>query len=249
MRPALGCRRITAGYGCGVSPARYGVPASWAHLVAGLSEHGFEVKSRAAMMGARLPDMDHSAPPRIDGLTLEWREDPEVPEWELVAHLGGRKVGECQAWGLSRHVADRPDYRRWVIVEWIEVAESHRRQGIGRRLVREQMRVHANRGVTDALLQVCLPDPDAAASMRRWASRSSRQGARTGRTACRAPPADRLQRTRACSGTAGTRSSSTPPITNSATRLSTPVLVSPVICANTPTSSGPRIAANLPNML
>ena len=26
----------------------------------------------------------------------------------------------------------------------------------------EQMRVHAKRGVTDALLQVCLPDPDAA---------------------------------------------------------------------------------------
>ena len=63
---------------------------------------------------------------------------------------------------MSRHVANRADYRRWVIVEWIEVAESHRRQGIGRRLVREQMRVHAKRGVTDALLQVCLPDPDAA---------------------------------------------------------------------------------------
>ena len=158
----LGCRRITAGDGCGVCPARYGVPASWAHLGTGLSEHGFEVKSRAAMMHARLPDMDHGAPPRINGLALEWQEDPEVPEWEIVAHLGGRQVGECQAWGLSRHVADRPDYRRWVIVEWIEVAESHRRQGIGRRLVREQMRVHAKRGVTDALLQVCLPDPDAA---------------------------------------------------------------------------------------
>ena len=47
-----------------------------------------------------LPDMDHGAPPRIDGLALEWREDPEVPEW-------------------------------------------------------------AKRGVTDALLQVCLPDPAA----------------------------------------------------------------------------------------
>ena len=35
-------------------------------------------------------------------------------------------------------------------------------RGIGRRLIREQMRVHANRGVTDALLQVCLPDPAAA---------------------------------------------------------------------------------------
>ena len=113
-------------------------------------------------MHARLPDLDHGAPPRIDGLTLVWREDPEVPEWELVAHLGGRQVGECQTWGLSRHVADHPEYRRWVIVEWIEVAESHRRQGIGRRLVREQMRAHAKRGGTDALLQVCLPDPDAA---------------------------------------------------------------------------------------
>ena len=48
-----------------------------------------------------------------------------------------------------------------MIVEWIEVAESHRRRGIGRRLVREQMRAHAKRGGTDALLQVHLPDPDA----------------------------------------------------------------------------------------
>ena len=60
---------------------------------------------------------------------------------------------------MSRHVAGHSEYRRWVVVEWIEVAESHRRQGIGRGLVREQMRAHAKRGGTDALLQVCLPDP------------------------------------------------------------------------------------------
>ena len=156
----LGCR-ITAGDGCGVCPARYGVPASWAHLGPGLEEHGFAVMSQAAMMHARLTDLHDNAPPDIDGLTLEWREDPEVPEWELVARLGGRQVGECSAWGLSRHVSDHPEYRRWMIVEWIDVAESHRRRGIGRRLVREQMRAHASRGGTDALLQVCLPDPGA----------------------------------------------------------------------------------------
>ena len=142
-------------------PARYGVPASWAHLGAGLGDHGFAVRSQSTMMHARLTDLDDDAPADIDGLILEWREDPEVPEWELVARLGGRQVGECLAWGLSRHVADHPEYRRWVIVEWIEVAESHRRRGIGRRLVREQMRAHASRGGTDALLQVHLPDRDA----------------------------------------------------------------------------------------
>ena len=142
----LGCRRITAGDGCGVCPARYGVPASWAHLGAGLEDHGFAVRSQSTMMHARLTDLDDGAPRDIDGLTLEWREDPEVPEWELVARLGGRQVGECLAWGLSRHVADHPEYRRWVIVEWIEVAESHRRRGIGRRLVSEQMRAHEQPG-------------------------------------------------------------------------------------------------------
>ncbi len=157
----LGCRHITAGDGCGVCPARYGLPASWPHLGAGLEEHGFAVESQSAMMHARLTDLDDGAPADIDGLTLEWREDPEVPEWGLVARLGGRQVGECQAWGLSRHVAGHPGYRRWMIVEWIEVAESHRRRGIGRGLVWEQMRAHAKRGGTDALLQVHLPDPDA----------------------------------------------------------------------------------------
>ncbi|MDE0218081.1 MAG: GNAT family N-acetyltransferase [Spirochaetaceae bacterium] len=158
----LGCRRITAGDVCSVCPARYGVPASWTHLGAGLEDRGFEVTSQSAMMHARLTDLHDGPPADIDGLTLEWREDPEVPEWELLARLGGRQVGECLAWGLSRHVADHPEYRRWMMVEWIEVAESHRRRGIGRRLVREQMRAHAERGGTDALLQVFLPDPDAA---------------------------------------------------------------------------------------
>ena len=157
----LGCRRITAGDGCGVCPARYGVPVSWPHLGTGLEGHGFEVTSQSAMMHARLTDLRDDAPVDIDGLTLEWREDAEVPEWELVAREGGRQVGECQAWGLSRHVADHPEYRRWMIVEWIEVAESHHRRGIGRRLVREQMRAHVQRGGTDVLLQVCLPDPEA----------------------------------------------------------------------------------------
>ncbi len=157
----LGCRRMTAGDGCGVCPARYGVPASWAHLGAGLEDDGFAVRSQSAMMHARLTDLHDEAPAHIDGLTLEWREDTEVPEWELVAWLSGRQVGECRAWGLSRHVAGHSEYRRWVVVEWIEVAESHRRQGIGRGLVREQMRAHAKRGGTDALLQVCLPEPGA----------------------------------------------------------------------------------------
>ena len=157
----LGCRRIIAGDGCGVCPARYGVPVAWAHLGAGLEQHEFAVTSRTAIMHARLADLDLRVPARIDGLSLEWRQDPEVPEWELVARLDGRQVGECLVWGLSRHVAGHSEYRRWVVVEWIDVAESHRRQGIGRGLVREQMRAHARRGGTDALLQVWLPDPEA----------------------------------------------------------------------------------------
>ena len=54
----LGCRRVTAGDVCGVCPARYGVPASWTHLGAGLGDHGFAVKSQSAMMQSRLPDRD-----------------------------------------------------------------------------------------------------------------------------------------------------------------------------------------------
>ena len=111
------------------------------------------------MMHARLTDLHDGASADMDVLSLEWREDPEVPEWELVAWLGGRQVGECLAWGLSCHVSDHAEYRRWAIVE---VAESHRRRGIGRRLVREQMHAHAKRGGTDALLQVHLQDPDSA---------------------------------------------------------------------------------------
>ena len=85
-----------------------------------------------------------------------------MPEWELVAREGGRQVGECLAWGLSRHVADHPEYRRWMIVEWIEVAESHRRRGIGRRLVFGNRCARTRAGA--ARMRCCrcvLPDPDA----------------------------------------------------------------------------------------
>ena len=145
----LGCDSLSAGGSLCVG--RHGMPASWPHLIAGLQDFGFEVEQHGVLMYRSLQDADPGEPPAIDGLTFEWQLDPEAPEWELHALLDGKRIGECGVWGLSRHVADRPDYRHWINIEWAEVAEPYQRQGIGSWLVREQLRRHQERGAKHAL--------------------------------------------------------------------------------------------------
>ena len=145
----LGCDSLSAGGGLHV--CRHSMPASWPHLITGLQDFGFEVEQHGILMYRSLQDADPGEPPAIDGLTFEWQLDPEAPEWELHALLDGKRIGECGVWGLSRHVADRPDYRHWINFEWTEVAEPYQRQGIGSWLVREQLRRHRERGAKHAL--------------------------------------------------------------------------------------------------
>ena len=154
----LGCDGLTAG-ACGLGTARHGMPMSWSHLVTGLEEFGFETDGQGVLMHAPLRDVDPGEPPAVDGLTFEWHHDPAAPEWELHALIDGTRIGECSVWGMSRHVGDRADYRQWVNFEWVEVTKPYRRQGIGRWLIREQMRAQRERGAKHALLQVYLPDP------------------------------------------------------------------------------------------
>ena len=153
----LECDSLSTGGGLCV--ARHGMPASWPHLIAGLQDFGFEVEQHGVLMYRSLQDAGPGESPAIDGLTFEWQLDAEGPEWELHALLDGKRIGECGVWGLSRHVADRPDYRHWINVEWTEVAEPYQRQGIGSWLVREQLRRHRERGAKQALRREWLTDP------------------------------------------------------------------------------------------
>ena len=153
----LECDSLSTGGGLCVG--RHGMPASWPHLIAGLQDFGFEVEQHGVLMYRSLQDAGPGESPAIDGLTFEWQLDAEGPEWELHALLDGKRIGECGVWGLSRHVADRPDYRHWINVEWTEVAEPYQRQGIGSWLVREQLRRHRERGAKHALRREWLTDP------------------------------------------------------------------------------------------
>ncbi len=154
----LGCDSLSAGGG--LCFGRHGMPASWPHLTVGLQNFGFEVEQHGVLMYRSLQDADPGEPPAIDGLTFEWQLDPEGPEWELHALLDGKRIGECGVWGLSRHVADRPDYGHWINLEWTEVAEPYQRQGIGSWLVREQLRRHRERGAKYALRREWFDHPE-----------------------------------------------------------------------------------------
>ncbi|MAG35631.1 MAG: hypothetical protein CL878_05220 [Dehalococcoidia bacterium] len=154
----LGCDSLDVG-GSGFGTARQGLPASCPHLIEGLQDFGFEVEQSGVLLHAPLQEADPGRPPVIDGLTLRWRLDPEAPEWLLHALLDGRQIDECGVWGLSRHVADRSDYQHWINFEWTEVEEPYQRRGIGSWLVREQMRMHRERGARRALRWEWLTDP------------------------------------------------------------------------------------------
>jgi len=86
-------------------------------------------------------------PPPKDDLRFYWNMNKPALEWNLSAYYGDVLAGECQVWGIPPHLEDWLEAPLWATIEYIEVAEAYRQQGLGRRLIAEQMRFHARRGV------------------------------------------------------------------------------------------------------
>ncbi len=139
---ASGCTQIELSR-CSFGLGWFGIPESWTHLIDGLTEAGYTRSETWRLMVGEsviLPE-----PEGDDGLKFYWHMNKPSLEWEVTAYLGDLQVGQCQVWGIPPHLEGC--LAEWASIEWIEVAEAYRRQGIGRQLIAEQMGFHARRGV------------------------------------------------------------------------------------------------------
>ena len=141
-----GCRSIACGrFSFGVGWP--GLPTTWTHVIDGMVEAGYkQAQTWVIMHGETAIHSTLPAPPAND-LRFYWNMNKPSLEWDLTAYRGEIEVGECQVWGIPPHLEDRADLADWATVEWLGVEAKYHRQGLGKRLMAEQMRFHARRGI------------------------------------------------------------------------------------------------------
>jgi GNAT superfamily N-acetyltransferase len=83
---------------------------------------------------------------------IDLRPEEAALEWDVRAFAGGDLAGECQAWGIPPHLQVCPRAAAWITIEWIGVEGPYQRKGLGRWLLREQLRHQAARGVRHVIL-------------------------------------------------------------------------------------------------
>jgi GNAT superfamily N-acetyltransferase len=124
----------------------FGIPSAWTHVIDAMREAGFEHTETWTMMhGSTNPPKETPLPPSV---RLYWDMNKPALEWKLTAYAGDTAIGECQVWGVPDHFEGCDSFSQWASVEWIEVDGEHQRQGIAARMMAEQMRFHARRGVS-----------------------------------------------------------------------------------------------------
>ncbi len=141
-----GCRSIACGrFSFGVGWP--GLPTAWTHVIKGMTDAGYkQTQTWVIMHGETAIHSTLSAPPAND-LRFYWNMNKPSLEWDLTAYRDDTEVGECQVWGIPPHLEDRADLASWATVEYLGVEAKYHRQGIGKRLMAEQMRFHTRRGI------------------------------------------------------------------------------------------------------
>ncbi|MEP7291429.1 MAG: GNAT family N-acetyltransferase [Chloroflexota bacterium] len=130
----------------------FGIPVKWKHIISPMLEAGYRQTEKWRIMHGKT-DLPREAPaPSVENLQFYWNMNKPALEWDLSVYQGDSTVGECHVWGIPPHLEDYPAAPAWATVEWIGIEPPFRRNGIGRRLLAEQMRFHGRRGVTDLLL-------------------------------------------------------------------------------------------------
>lgn len=146
-----GCHElVTSRYAFGVGWS--GIAVTWPHLDAGLEQAGFSRSQRWVIMTGTTDIPAAAAPEDVESMRLDWHVDEAALEWDLQLYANDQLVGECQAWGIPRHLAGCDGYADWITFEWLGVEPPYRRQGIGRWLLSEQLRRQARRGIANAIL-------------------------------------------------------------------------------------------------
>jgi GNAT superfamily N-acetyltransferase len=137
---SIGCMRFSFGVGW------FGLPTAWKHIINGMREAGYKQTQTWVIMHGETEFHTTLTPPS-DGLRFYWNMNKPSLEWDVTAFQGESEIGECEVWGIPPHLEDREDLADWATVEWLSIEGKYQRQGFGKRLLAEQMRFHARRGI------------------------------------------------------------------------------------------------------
>lgn len=144
------CRGLGTGrYAFGVG--WMGVSTLWPHLITGFEQAGFSRSHRWVIMMGTTDVPVVAAPKCVAPMRIDWRVDEIALEWELRLYADDQLIGECEAWGIPRHLAECDGYAGWITFEWLGVESPYQRQGIGRWLLSEQLRRQAQRRIANAI--------------------------------------------------------------------------------------------------
>ena len=139
---------------CSFGAGWSGIPAIWTHVVKGLREAGYEPGEKWLLMHGET-DVHNTiladADPRVK---LYWDMNKPALEWKVTAYTGETQVGQCLVWGVPALWEGCPNFAEWATVESLEVNPDQRRRGFGKRLIAEQMRFQARRGIQHFLVWV-----------------------------------------------------------------------------------------------
>jgi ribosomal protein S18 acetylase RimI-like enzyme len=97
-----------------------------------LARHGFAPTYRELHLECAAPHFPPAALPALPGIAMVDGTDDEYVA--VRAMDGDQEVGICLFMLLSNH-SDHPEASTWGYVDWLHVAESQRRRGLGRYLM------------------------------------------------------------------------------------------------------------------
>lgn len=126
-----------------------GIPTQWDHIIRAFDRAGYNFSEKWLIMCG---ETGATAPPVPGHLAQDWRVHVHASEWELYLYDGTNVVGECGAWGVPMWFEDCADFKAWTTVEWLEVGQAYRGQGIGKALLGEQLRYQAGRGIKNVMV-------------------------------------------------------------------------------------------------
>jgi ribosomal protein S18 acetylase RimI-like enzyme len=130
----------------------FGIPVKWKHITNPMLEAGYRQSEKWRIMLGKTQPVPDVPSPTVENLSFYWNMNKPALEWDLSVYQGETAVGECEVWGIPPHLEEFPAALEWATVEWIGVEPNFRRQGIGKRLMAEQMRFHGRRGVKQLIL-------------------------------------------------------------------------------------------------
>jgi GNAT superfamily N-acetyltransferase len=121
----------------------FGIPDTWPRVLEAFAAQGYEREGPWRILTGPV------SPPIFEppaGYSFRWSVDERTREWDLEAYAGEERAGDCSAWGMPPQFDSLEEARRWISIEWIGVEKEHRRRGLGRALLSEQMKFHKARG-------------------------------------------------------------------------------------------------------